>query len=43
MASALSPDESLLYVTNFAADLVWVFDIDADGSLSKARKFRDRR
>ena len=35
---ALSPDESLLYVTNFAADLVWVFDIDADGSLSKARK-----
>jgi len=36
---ALSPDESLLYVTNYAADLVWVMDVAADGSLSEARTF----
>jgi gluconolactonase len=34
---ALSPDESLLYVTNYAADLVWVMDVAADGTLSEAR------
>jgi gluconolactonase len=36
---ALSPDESLLYVTNYAADLVWVMDVAADGTLSEARTF----
>ena len=34
---ALSPDESLLYVTDYAAGLVRVFDVAPDGSLSKAR------
>jgi gluconolactonase len=36
---ALSPDESLLYVTNYAADLVWVMDVAIDGTLSEARTF----
>jgi gluconolactonase len=36
---ALSPDESLLYVTDYAAGLVRVFDVAPDGSLSKARTF----
>lgn len=36
---ALSPDESLLYVTNYAADHVWVMDVAADGTLSEARTF----
>ena len=36
---ALSPDETLLYVTNYAADLVWVMDVAADGTLSEARTF----
>jgi gluconolactonase len=36
---ALSPDESRLYVTDTFANLVRVFDVAADGSLSKARKF----
>jgi gluconolactonase len=36
---ALSPDESLLYVANWADDLVWAFDVAADGSLSEARSF----
>ncbi len=36
---ALSPDESLLYVTNYAADLVWVMDVADDGTLSEARTF----
>ena len=36
---ALSPDESLLYVANYAADLVWVMDVAADGTLSEARTF----
>jgi gluconolactonase len=36
---ALSPDERLLYVTNYAADLVWVLDVAADGTLSEARTF----
>lgn len=36
---ALSPDESLLYVANWADNLVWVFDVAADGSLSEARTF----
>ena len=36
---ALSPDESLLYVTNYAADLVWVMDVAADGTLSEAQTF----
>ena len=35
---ALSPDESQLYVTDYLANLVRVFDIDTDGSLSNARK-----
>jgi gluconolactonase len=35
---ALSPDERQLYVTDYFANLVRVFDIDTDGSLSKARK-----
>jgi gluconolactonase len=36
---ALSPDESLLYVTNYAADLVWVMNVADDGTLSEARTF----
>ena len=36
---ALSPDESELYVTDYAAGLVRVFDVAADGSLSEAREF----
>ena len=36
---ALSPDESLLYVSNQAADLVWAFDVADDGALSEARTF----
>jgi gluconolactonase len=36
---ALSPDESLLYVAESAADLVWVFDVADDGSLSEAETF----
>ena len=36
---ALSPDESLLYVTNYAGSLVWVFDVADDGSLSGVRTF----
>ncbi len=36
---ALSPDETLLYVSNQAADLVWAFDVADDGSLSEARTF----
>ncbi|HEY7661271.1 MAG TPA: SMP-30/gluconolactonase/LRE family protein [Actinomycetota bacterium] len=36
---ALSPDESLLYVGDFAAGLVRVFDVASDGSLSEARTF----
>jgi len=36
---ALSPDETLLYVANQADNLVWVFDVAADGSLSEARTF----
>jgi gluconolactonase len=36
---ALSPDESLLYVTNYAAKLVWVMDVAPDGTLSEARTF----
>jgi gluconolactonase len=36
---ALSPDETRLYVANWADDLVWVFDVGADGSLSEARTF----
>jgi gluconolactonase len=36
---ALSPDESLLYVTNYAAGLVWVMDVAPDGKLSEARTF----
>ena len=36
---ALSPDESQLYVANWADDLVWVFDVAADGSLSEPRTF----
>ena len=35
----LSPDESRLYVSNQAADMVWVFDVADDGSLSEARTF----
>jgi gluconolactonase len=36
---ALSPDETLLYVSNQAADVVWVFDVADDGSLSEAQTF----
>jgi gluconolactonase len=36
---ALSPDESLLYVTDYNASVVRVFDVAKDGSLSKARTF----
>ena len=36
---ALSPDETVLYVSNEAADLVWVFDVVADGSLGEDRTF----
>jgi gluconolactonase len=36
---ALSPDESRLYVSDYANGLVWVFDVATDGSLSKARTF----
>ena len=35
----MSPDESLLYVANWADDMVWVFDVARDGSLSEARTF----
>lgn len=35
----LSPDESVLYVSDYAADLVWIFDVANDGSLSDARTF----
>jgi gluconolactonase len=35
---ALSPDESQLYVTDFADSLVRVFDVALDGSLSEARE-----
>ena len=35
----LSPDETRLYVSNSEADLVWIFDVGADGSLSEARTF----
>jgi gluconolactonase len=38
---ALSPDETRLYVANWADDLVWVFDVAADGALSEARTFAD--
>ncbi len=34
-----SPDETKLYVSNSEADLVWIFDVGADGSLSEARTF----
>jgi gluconolactonase len=36
---ALSPDESQLYVSDYFADLVWVMDVAADGTLSEARTF----
>jgi gluconolactonase len=36
---ALSPDEGRLYVSNEAANVVWVFDVADDGSLSEARTF----
>jgi gluconolactonase len=35
----LSPDETKLYVSDSNADLVWIFDIAPDGSLSEARTF----
>ena len=35
----LSPDETLLYVANWADSLVWRFDVAADGSLSEAHTF----
>jgi gluconolactonase len=38
---ALSPDETLLYVANWAGDEVWMFDVAADGSLSEAQTFVD--
>jgi gluconolactonase len=36
---ALSPDETVLYVANWADDVVWAFDVAGDGSLSEARTF----
>jgi gluconolactonase len=36
---ALSPDETLLYVSEVEATLVWVFDVADDGSLSEPRTF----
>lgn len=36
---ALSPDERRLYVSDYAGDQVWVFDVASDGSLSEARTF----
>ncbi|HYO17860.1 MAG TPA: SMP-30/gluconolactonase/LRE family protein [Dermatophilaceae bacterium] len=36
---ALSPDERLLYVSDYTGDRVWVFDVAPDGSLSEARAF----
>ena len=36
---ALSPDESLLYVTDYNASVVRVFEVAKDGSLSKPRTF----
>jgi gluconolactonase len=36
---ALSPDESQLYVANWADDTVWLFDVADDGSLSEPRTF----
>ena len=36
---ALSPDESLLYVTDYFASVVRVFEVAKDGSLSKPRTF----
>jgi gluconolactonase len=36
---ALSPDESMLYVADYAADEIWVFEVAPDGSLSDARTF----
>jgi gluconolactonase len=35
----LSPDETRLYVANWAANIVWSFDVAADGSLSEAETF----
>ena len=35
----LSPDERRLYVSDYAGDQVWVFDVAPDGSLSEARTF----
>lgn len=36
---ALSPDERLLYVSDYTGDRVWVFDVASNGSLSEARTF----
>ena len=36
---ALSPDESLLYVTDYSAEVVRVFDVATNGSLSEPRTF----
>jgi YVTN family beta-propeller protein len=36
---ALSPDETRLYVSDWANDTVWVFDVAEDGSLSEAETF----
>ena len=38
---ALSPDEDLLYVTDFASSLVRVFDVAPNGSLSEPRTLVD--
>jgi sugar lactone lactonase YvrE len=35
----LSPDETKLYVSDSNADMVWIFDVGPDGSLSEARTF----
>jgi gluconolactonase len=35
----LSPDETRLYVANWAFSIVWRFDVAADGSLSEAETF----
>jgi sugar lactone lactonase YvrE len=38
---AFSPDESLLYVSDYAANLVRVFDVASDGTLSEPRTFAE--
>jgi gluconolactonase len=36
---ALSPEESRLYVANWSGNVVWMFEVSDDGSLSEAQPF----